>query len=88
MAIQEVSPAWQTIVRSALPNEWQSAVSPLAMILWNGQRRTLKQTATNEQVFPDPVDRDNRRRNFWRYLQARGGKPHHPDSWNTCHCRV
>ena len=88
LAIQEVSPFWQTIVRTAMPYHWAAVESPLGMILWNGQRLLLKQPATNDQVFPEPADRDNRRRNFRRYLQARGGKPHHPDSWNTRHCRV
>ena len=60
---------------------------PLRMILFNSHRLTLKQPATNDMVFPDVQDRDNRRRNFRRYLQARGGKPHHPDLRNTCHCR-
>ena len=89
MAIQEVAPLWQKIIKSVLPDNWLSVESPLGMILWDAHRLELNQPPVrNALVFPDIQDKDNRRRNFRTYLQARGGKPHHSDLRNTCHCRV
>ena len=89
MAIQEVAPLWQEIIKSVLPDNWLSVESPLGMILWDAHRLELNQPSVrNALVFPDIQDKDNRRRNFRTYLQARGGKPHHSDLRNTCHCRV